>query len=109
MRRDLVEIDRSTKSCLLFAATQSNVIELAMEFFEQLRQTNSAQAADYGNACRVLVSTGHPVEAALLVREMHDRDIEPYRVTYQMVFSACCTDGRHLDLSHEMFGHMRKI
>lgn len=109
MHRDQVEIDRSTKSCLLFAATQSKANELAMEFFEQLRQANSAQAADYGNACRVLASTGRQLEAALLVREMHDRDIEPYRVTYQMVFSACCADGQHLELSHEMFSHMQKL
>lgn len=109
MRKDQVEVDRSTTSCLLFAATQSKDNDLAMHFFEQLRETNSALPADYGNACRVLVSTTRPVEAALLVREMHEKDIEPYRVTYQMVFSACCADGRHLDLAQEMLSPMRKL
>lgn len=109
MRKDEVVIDRSTTSCFLFAATQSKDNELALHFFEELHRMDSAAAADYGNACRVLVSTGRPVEAALLVREMHEKKIEPYRVTYQMVFSACCTDGRHLDLSLEILGHMRKL
>lgn len=109
MQKDQVEVDRSIISCLLFAATQSKDNDLALQFFEQLRQTKSAQAADYGNACRVLVSTSQPVEAALLVREMHENDIEPYRVTYQMVFSACCADGRHLDLAQEMLGPMRRM
>jgi pentatricopeptide repeat protein len=109
MRKDQVEVDRSITSCLLFAATQSKDNDLALHFFEQLRQTNSALSADYGNACRVLVSTSRPVEAALLVREMHEKSIEPYRVTYQMVFSACCAEGRQLDLAQEMLGPMRKM
>eukprot|EP00746_Dinoflagellata_sp_MGD_P013803 gnl/MRDRNA2_/MRDRNA2_129977_c0_seq1.p1 gnl/MRDRNA2_/MRDRNA2_129977_c0~~gnl/MRDRNA2_/MRDRNA2_129977_c0_seq1.p1 ORF type:complete len:622 (+),score=131.78 gnl/MRDRNA2_/MRDRNA2_129977_c0_seq1:96-1961(+) len=109
MRKDQVEVDRSTISCLLFAATQSKDNELALQFFEQLRQTKSALAADYGNACRVLVCTNRPVEAAHLVREMHANSIEPYRVTYQMVFSACCAEGRHLDLAQEILSSMRKM
>jgi len=113
MRKDQaasgLEIDRSTWSCLLFAATQAKENDLALNFFEHLHQTGSANPADYGNACRVLVSTSRAREAALLVREMHENNIEPYRVTYQMVFSACCADGHHLDLAMEMIPHMRRL
>jgi len=109
MRKDEIEADRSTWSCLLFAAAQAKENEVAMMFFTKLHGANSAQAADYGNACRVLIATRRTVEAALLVKEMHEKNIEPYRVTYQMVFTACCAGGLHLDHAVEMMPHMRKV
>lgn len=104
MRNEKIKVtDRVVWSCLLYAATEERMSDLSLFFYGELRKIGEPSDKDFSNVIRLHLNRRECDLAVAVLEEMDQRGLVPDNITYNMVFAACCSGGKYLDLADRLF------
>lgn len=107
MRSDRISCtNRLAWSCLCFSAVEEKEWSAALFYFRSLVAVGEPTSRDFCNAMKAHISLGDAVAAYELVGKISEQGLEPDAVMMNMAFTACCADGKHLDLAEDLLKRM---